>query len=72
MINQAKNVDSVGGGVIFIDREAREIIRLVMSLRPSKISVCLSVIRKRSRSKAARSGRGLLILQWFSHQTVRV
>ncbi len=26
-----------------------------------KISVCLSVIRKHSRSKAARSGRGLLI-----------
>ena len=81
-----------------IDREAREIIRLVASIRlsvrpsvcqfvcrymgsacrvlrkitmthgiPSKISVCLSVIRKHSRSRAARSGQGLLIgwCDWF-------
>ena len=49
---------------LIIDREAREIIRLVASVRPSvrptlifgiqsKISVCLSVIRKHSLSRAA-------------------
>ncbi len=59
--------------VLIIYREAREIIRLVASVRlsvclsvclhgiQSKISVCVLVIRKRSRSKAAHSGWGLLI-----------
>ncbi len=92
-----------GSSCIFINREAREIIRLVESIHPfvclhsniwtvsrsrsdvwhvvvniwaqlaecskstmthgikSNISLCLSVIRKCSQSKAARSGGGLLI-----------
>ena len=43
-----------------IDRKAREGIQ-------SKMFVCLSVIRKRSRSKAVRSGQGLLISDQVNH-----
>ncbi len=108
----------------FIDREAREIIRLVASVRPSirlfvclsvyaltsltrsgrylgsacrvqqkhhdarkipmthgvqsKISVCLLVIRKRSWSKAVRSGRGggllfyVVILRWMCRVNINL
>ncbi len=65
--------------IVYYRLRSWEIIRLVASIRPSNcLSVCLwtlsclSVIRKRSRSKAARSSRGLLIYSMLSSENVRV